>query len=262
MALKILRNPNEGILDLKDPESGLFPINHIFEPDFHQEKYVSVVKELSASKNSFQIGTCKYIVEYPHRGIQPRYEDDENDPESLEWEGMVKNDGTVLARTGNADMNICALKSICIRFGYIDFETARSVSQEFYKSKKAKAGVKKNDVLINSTGDGTIGRVAIYNYNFPALVDGHITILRFSDEKLAWYVAAFLLSENGQRQIYRYINGSSGQVEIYPQDIARIWVKNENVDKIAKVAEQYKSACEKHEQFQKDLKAALYLVNN
>lgn len=261
MALKILRKPKEGLLDLKDPESGLFPINHIFEPEFHQEKYVSVVKELSTSGSSFQIGTCESLVEYPHRGIQPRYADDENDPDSLEWEGMVKNDGSVAKKEKHSNLNVCAMKSICVRFGYIDFETARSVTREFYKNKKAKAGVKKNDVLINSTGDGTIGRVAVYNYGFPALVDGHITILRFNDENLAWYIAAFLLSENGQRQIYRYINGSSGQVEIYPQDIARLWVKSAKKNHITKVATQFKAACKKHEQFQRDLKVALHLAN-
>jgi len=262
MALKILRKPKECILDLKDPETGLYPINHIFEPEFHQEKYVSVVKDLSVIKNSFQIGTCNSLIEYPHRGIQPKYADDENDPESLEWEGMVKIDGKILSKKENKDLNVCALKSVCVRFGYIDFETARSVSQDFYESKKAKAGIKKNDVLVNSTGDGTIGRVAVFNYDFPALVDGHIAILRFDDEKLAWYIAAFLLSDYGQKQIYRYINGSSGQVEIYPQDIARIWIRSESKKKITTIAEKLKAACEKHEQFQRDLKIALNLVNN
>ncbi|QDP24300.1 hypothetical protein [Bradyrhizobium cosmicum] len=88
------------------------------------------------------------------------------------------------------------------------------------------------DLLINSTGDGTIGRVAVYDEQFPAVVDGHITIVRLKNPKLAWYIAAYLLSTQGQRQIYRYINGSSGQVEIYPVDIARLWVpfgEQENV---------------------------------
>ena len=134
---------------------------------------------------------------------------------------------------------------------------ARSVSREFYDNNITRAGVQKNDILINSTGDGTIGRVAIFSYDFPALVDGHITIVRLNNPDLAWYVAAFLLSSDGQKQIYRYINGSSGQVEIYPQDIARLWVKPADNAKMHAVARVFQAACKKHNEFYRDLKAAL-----
>lgn len=257
MALKILRPPQHTLLDLNNPEAGLFPINHILEPEFHQDKYVSVVETLSKA-DAYQIGNSKFLVEYPHRGTQPTYADDENDPLSLEWLGMTRNDGTAVSLDSKSD--ICALKSICVRFGYIDFESARSVSQEFYVGKKRKAGVQKNDVLINSTGDGTIGRVAVFDEEFPAVADGHITIVRFSDATTAWYVAAFLLSDAGQKQIYRYINGSSGQVEIYPQDIARLWIRNVSDEIMTKIASDFRSACIKHCQFQQELKRALSQV--
>jgi type I restriction enzyme M protein len=118
----------------------------------------------------------------------------------------------------------------------------------------------KNDVLINSTGDGTIGRVAVYNQEFPAVVDGHITIVRFKDKDLAWYSAAYLLSEQGQDQIYRYINGSSGQVEIYPQDIARLWIPPRPRDQMKQIGNKLRSACEKHNSFFSDMKAALRML--
>lgn len=103
----------------------------------------------------------------------------------------------------------------------------------------------------------TIGRVAVYDFDFPAVVDGHITIVRFKDKKLAWYVAAYLMTEEGQRQIYRYINGSSGQVEIYPQDIARIWIKPATDEKIEQVYKKYQKACRTHDKFYRDLLIAL-----
>ena len=152
------------------------------------------------------------------------------------------------------------MKSNCIRNGYIDTSLARSVGRTFYKKVESRAAVQKNDILINSTGDGTIGRVAVYNYDFPAVVDGHITIVRYKNPKLAWYVAAFLMTETGQNQIYRYINGSSGQVEIYPQDIARIWVKPASSEVIEEVYKNYKNACDKHDEFYRDLTAALHKI--
>ncbi|MGK2895224.1 hypothetical protein [Klebsiella michiganensis] len=156
--------------------------------------------------------------------------------------------------------NICALKSISIRSGYIDFETARSVSKVFYEENKNRAGVIKNDVLINSTGDGTIGRVAVYDQDFPAIVDGHITILRFHNANLAWYIAAFLLSDKGQKQIKRYINGSSGQVEIYAQDIGRIWVALPDSKTIMTISQRFMNACKAYNKFKFDLKNSLSVI--
>jgi hypothetical protein len=256
MALKILRKPSETLLELKNPDSGLLPINYIFEAEYHQEKYVSVCEKTSQLPGAFKVGDIECLTETIHRGIQPKYADDENDPSTLEWEGLVLPDGTQLG-DDNGKQNVCALKSACIRFGYIDLNLARSTSREFYNHKKKKAGIQKNDVLINSTGDGTIGRVAVFQYDFPAIVDGHITIVRLKDPDLAWYLAAYLLSEDGQKQIYRYINGSSGQVEIYPQDIERIWVKPADKINIKNIATNFQAACKKHYEFDKDLKYAL-----
>jgi hypothetical protein len=89
------------------------------------------------------------------------------------------------------------MKSAVVRLGFLDFGLARSVAREFYNARVARCSVKKNDLLINSTGDGTIGRVAIFDQDFPAVVDGHITIVRFKKPILAWYSAAYLLSEQG-----------------------------------------------------------------
>lgn len=122
---------------------------------------------------------------------------------------------------------------------------------------KDRAGVQKNDVLINSTGDGTIGRVAVYDFDFPAIVDGHVTIVRFNKPDLAWYAAAYLLSENGQLQIYRYINGSSGQVEIYPQDLERLWIAPVSQGKLKKMAADFSAAAGQYRTFYISMQKAL-----
>jgi len=203
MPKNILKTLKETFLSLENPEEGLFPLNHIFEPEFHQDEYVQPCIEIEKMKDSFQLSKSKELTQPIHRGIQPKYADDEEDKNTLYWKGMVQKDGEEVLFTVK-DANICAIKSICIRYGFVDLDTARSVSPGFYEKNKVRAGVQKNDVLINSTGDGTIGRVAVFNYDFPAVVDGHVTILRFSNPDFAWYTAAFLLSDNAQKQIYRY----------------------------------------------------------
>jgi hypothetical protein len=255
----VVREPRETLLELKNPDAGLYSENHIFEPEYHQSEYVDVCKRTAKLPGAFLVGDDSVLFESPHRGIQPQYADEEAEPESLEYEGMLLPDGSKLDAAGGT-RNVCAVKSASVRFGYIDFESARSVTRDFYNKVKKRAGVRRNDILVNSTGDGTIGRVAVFDYDFPAIVDGHITILRYNDPTVAWYVAAYLLSDEGQKQLYRYINGSSGQVEIYPQDIERVWVKPAPQPTMKVIGEQFRAACEKHDEFARDLKSALNLV--
>ena len=254
MALMITRSFEDTILNITCDEDELYTVNHIFEPEFHQEIYVQACKKTKAMKDAFQIGRSDLLEREISRGVQPSYADDENDPDSLSFEGMLLKNGK---RLNNKNDNVCVLKSNCVRNGFIDISLARSTTRDKYESCKDRAGVKRGDLLVNSTGDGTIGRVAVYDFNFPAVVDGHITIIRFKNKKLAWYVAAFLMTDDGQRQIYRYINGSSGQVEIYPQDIARIWVKPPTELKIEQVYKKYQKACRTHDKFYRDLLSAL-----
>ena len=238
MALLCKKKQNATLLDLPNPGPAGFEVNHIFEPEFHQDAYVKVCDALSKVEGAYQLRKPGLLEVPAHRGTQPTYADDENDEDSLEYEGMLLKDGSRLDCDSNK-RNVCAIKSICVRAGFVDLDTARSVTRSFYEARKKKAGVQCNDVLINSTGDGTIGRVAVFNYKFPALADGHITILRFKKPEIAWYVAAFLSSPEGQAQIYRYINGSSGQVEIYPQDIQRLWIRPASQEKMEQIHETY-----------------------
>ena len=80
------------------------------------------------------------------------------------------------------------------------------------------------DVLMNGTGRGTIGRAAPYLETEPSLPDNHVTILRTRDIDPV-YLSVFLNSKAGQLQVEKHQRGSSGQIELYPQDIRKflIW---------------------------------------
>lgn len=260
MALLKVAPFKEAILELADADEGeMQRWNHVLEPEFHQDCYAGACTVAAGKAGAFQLSDTNIVSRALGRGVQPAYADDDEDEGSLEYEGLVKRDGTVLDAL-NGNRNVCALKSIAVRAGYVDFGSARSVSRAFYDKRKDRAGVKANDVLINSTGDGTIGRVAVFDRKFPALVDGHITIVRFKNADLAWYSAAYLMSTEGQNQLYRYINGSSGQVEIYPQDIGRVWVPRPDAAAVKMVADQLRSACRKHEEFASEMRSALAMV--
>jgi restriction endonuclease S subunit len=117
-----------------------------------------------------------------------------------------------------------ALNSVCILDGDIDFSNSKFVSKEFYM-KNIDSAFKFKDVLVNSTGVGTLGRVAIVLYkDKEGLVDNHVTRIRLNRlvSLLPEYIFSFLRSLYGQSQIERLYHGSSGQIEIYANDFKQI----------------------------------------
>jgi type I restriction enzyme S subunit len=82
------------------------------------------------------------------------------------------------------------------------------------------------DVLMNGTGVGTIGRCAPYLHTASAIPDNHVTILSPKSGLDAVYLSVFLNSLAGQFQVEQRLRGSSGQIELYPNDIAQfsIWI--------------------------------------
>lgn len=83
--------------------------------------------------------------------------------------------------------------------------------------------IRRNDLLINGTGVGTIGRAAAYLTESDAVPDNHVTILRTRNLDPV-YLSVFLNSCLGQSQVRKHQRGSSGQLELYPYDIARFLV--------------------------------------
>lgn len=92
-------------------------------------------------------------------------------------------------------------------------------TEEFHK-RHATDIVKKGDLLVTSSGEGTIGRVAIYPFDDQAIADGHVTICRLKPNINKWYVEQFLKSEYGQVQMLRHVSGSTGQTELVSGAIA------------------------------------------
>lgn len=83
--------------------------------------------------------------------------------------------------------------------------------------------IRQNDLLLNGTGVGTIGRAAAYLAEDGAVPDNHVTILRTRTLDPV-YLSVFLNSRLGQSQVRKHQRGSSGQLELYPYDISRFLV--------------------------------------
>lgn len=87
-----------------------------------------------------------------------------------------------------------------------------------------KSQLRQSDVLIASTGVGTIGRVAIMDKDIECMTDGHVSTIRILDTTRISpnYLVHYLRSIFGQMQMERYTVGCTGQTELNDPDIALI----------------------------------------
>ena len=87
--------------------------------------------------------------------------------------------------------------------------------------------VKKGDVLLASTGEGTLGKCCVYDKDIPAIADGHVTIIRV-DKKIIdpYYLTDYLRCGFGEKQIACFYSGSTGLIELTPEQVDMIIIDN------------------------------------
>jgi restriction endonuclease S subunit len=130
--------------------------------------------------------------------------------------------------------DICVIKSAKVQDGFIE-ESDEFTNNEFIDKFK-EAEVEYGDILVNSTGVGTLGRSAIMiKRDYKYVIDGHITKVSDIKQLSNFYVAIFLLSKYGRAQLDTMARGSSGQIEIYPEDIQSVIIPLLNKEIIKKI---------------------------
>lgn len=126
--------------------------------------------------------------------------------------------GIVPKYANSYDENVIrVINQRCNRNGEITFKEARYSDLSKRKVTNEKL-LKNKDILINSTGKGTAGRVAQISENQltePTTVDGHMIIIRPSEKIDPDYLGYALKAQ--QRVIESYAEGSTGQTEINKQ---------------------------------------------
>lgn len=107
------------------------------------------------------------------------------------------------------------LNQKCNRNFEISYDESRIHNAEIKKVPEDKL-LRCGDVLINSTGTGTAGRVAqLFNVSVPTTIDGHMILLRPTEEINSIYYGYAIKSQ--QKKIESLAEGSTGQTEINRQ---------------------------------------------
>jgi len=110
--------------------------------------------------------------------------------------------------------------------GKIDLDLAKFLSEAALPKYPDDEYMKNNDIIVNSTGTGTLGRIGIYHdsdntKNIPLVADSHVTIVR-TPENITMYIYHILkyyqplLEESGE--------GSTKQKELKPDKIKELFI--------------------------------------
>ena len=148
------------------------------------------------------------IADYVFRGITPKY---------------VEDNGVVV------------INQRCIRDGRILVENAKvtDITRKVSTEKYLQCG----DILINSTGVGTVGRVALVkSMHRQTTVDGHVTIVRIN-KTVADPMYVYYCLYRRQGDIALLAKGSTGQVELSRAAISDISIDLPDLDTQKKIAD-------------------------
>ena len=188
-----IKNLNDSDVDIKIP----------IPPTKVQEKIINEINFVETEENSRIL---------KHANLRKKLKKEEwfsYDLERLEkLTNMVQRGKS--AKYGTSSIQI--IKSGQARgYNNFDFSKRYFVSDSFISDER---NLQKGDILINSTGVGTAGRVTLFDLDGDFVVDSHITIVRLNQEKALPKYVLYALANIGFKNIEAMATGQSGQIEL------------------------------------------------
>ena len=155
-----------------------------------KSKFIEMFGDPIKNSKDFEQKKIKDISIYLKRGISPKY--------------VEKSD-------------IKVINQKCIYWRELKTENCKYYDEEF-RSKVENIFLQQGDILINSTGTGTLGRAMNFNKsdNLSYIADSHVTVLRVIHEYINPIFFTNLFEfRNIQETIYKKcVNGSTNQIEL------------------------------------------------
>ncbi len=130
-----------------------------------------------------------------------------------------------------------------LKEGGISLEKALFLNPDSLPKWPTEYRLKTGDVLVNSTGTGTVGRTRLFNEQvlgpYPFVVpDSHVSVIRTFSQISSEYVFILLSSEYGQQYFAENLAGSTNQKELYIASIAELQVPLPPAMEQKRIAEQ------------------------
>jgi len=120
----------------------------------------------------------------------------------------------------------------CIRSGYFDLKKIK-----YSLKAPSKGKIRSGDILINSTGTGTLGRSSVFTEKDIYYADTHVTIIR--PKKInSKYLSLMIEIDRWQDYIYATaVTGSTNQIELSPTKLVEIPIITPNLTEQDKIVQ-------------------------
>ncbi|NGZ11805.1 MAG: restriction endonuclease subunit S [Nitrospira sp. LK70] len=138
------------------------------------------------------------------------------------WQWVRLNDITSYIQRGKSPEyttgeGLPVISQKCVQWGGLDLDSAKSITPESIEEYEPIRFLRRDDLLWNSTGTGTIGRVVKVKEPPRKLVcDSHVTVVRCLEVD-AEYIRSWLRSDHVYAVIEDQAAGSTNQVELTSQ---------------------------------------------
>ena len=118
------------------------------------------------------------------------------------------------------------LNQKCNRWNEIDLSYKKSVDEKWLLKIKKELFTQEGDLLINSTGEGTLGRATVITKNFANLLyDSHLLLIRVNEKVLPNYLVLILNSSYGQNQVNTYKSAlATKQTELGLENLKKVQI--------------------------------------
>lgn len=155
--------------------------------------------------------------------------------------------------------SVRVVNQACIYWDRVNFE---NVKYHDPQSGKKTLPVKKDCILINSTGTGTLGRCNVFpdlTDGYVYVVDSHVTVLSGSSDVNAYFFKCFLHREDVQKKIYaECVNGSTNQIELSKEKLSDVLLIVPPVE----LQEQFAAFVRQSDKSKFELKQAVEKIDN
>ena len=115
-----------------------------------------------------------------------------------------------------ADSNNFLIGQTCVRNNTINMDAAKSVKSITDLSKCCQYG----DIIVNSLGVGSLGRVAQVHFDSDTIAPDHNTLLVRPIRKYSEFIGCSMMLR--EDEIENLAEGSTGQTHLYPDDLSEL----------------------------------------
>ncbi len=153
-------------------------------------------------------------------------------PESWEW-ARLKDLAIKEIKRGKSpkyadDSNVYVFAQKCnVKLGGIDVSLAKFLDMKTFDKYPVEEYMTDGDIIINSTGNGTLGRIGIFRdsdriNDFVIVPDSHVTIIRAGNQMIKDYL--FFALKYHQPYLEKLGEGSTNQTELRPSTVAELFI--------------------------------------